>query len=338
MQILNQKIYAASKAENRRRIIDMLNTGLPRMRRLPNHFRAFLNPEFSAKVYFYSLPLFFIPSGNGKTPSVFNIVWEEEKAGKLQGQTKYAATSGNAGAIWAHLTESFDYEFVAVVDRNVPAGKRGQIEFPGGRIEYPRAGESTLDCAQRLGSHPGCGVFDQYRKHLPAAIRGHQKWTWAHVAKEMQSPEIKHKPSVVAVPVGTMSLLLSATILRKTWPNLKILGVACVSEEERIPGARPASGLMVPEEDYRKVIDPYPLITADKQATSEMSRRLHSVDYSAGLTTGMALAAVCDFLNEMYAKGGQRALHRLCNAVEDIVIVIPAVDAIAPYLGDFATS
>ncbi len=321
-----------SKAERLNDILVGMESGLPKVHLLRRYFGLFLYEEIASHLSVRILPMFALKSTNGKGPPCLQVLLEEDVVGNLRGMTKYGASSGNAAVCWSSYDELFDFEYVPVFEASALAGKVGQQYLAGAqRVVYAPSHKTAIEHAEFLGSKPGCGVLDQYHLHLPAAIRGHRRWTWAHVLREAS---YNFEPSVVVLPVGTMALLLSSEILRNRWPEIPILGVAC-EEGQKISGARPTSKLQVPESIYGKVIDPYPLILCTQSDAMDMTRELYGQDFSAGLTTGMTIAASFRFFNQQYERGGMKALGPFCNPAGVINLFTVAVDAGASYATEF---
>lgn len=319
-------------AEELQEVIYRVTANLPPMRRLNNRFRAFIrNARIASLVHFYYLPLFALSSFNGKTLPALKILIEKKAEGKLKkGTTIVGATSGNTGVGWAYLARLFGVTFWAVIERKVPKGKQIQLELAGAKIKYAPEGMSAIEYARILGKRRGFLELNQYTDW--GSVRAHEEWTMPHIYRELL--RLKVLPSVIFIPAGTTSLLVSTRALRNYFPKLRSVGAVCVNDEQKVPGARTEKGLGVTGFGYENVID-YPLVRVGKKEAFAMSRELVRHYVTGGPTSGMAVAGFCEFLMRLYKKGGMKALRPLMNAEGKIVCIFIFMDTHLTYLPEY---
>jgi cysteine synthase len=314
-----------------------LRYNLPRLAKLPDFFRLFIEElKIATSVSIYVFPLFSISSGNGKTPPAFQLLESKAESGILEGLEIWMASSGNAAANVARMAPWYGARVVAPVEEALPPGKLGLLRLAGATIRHPPKGVSTIDFAQDEGSKPGRLVINQYTD--PASVEAHTRFTWPHVGREMV--RINKAPSAVCVALGTTSSFVSAAYLKSLWPNLQLLGVACDPNEEKVPGARTEEGLEVTGFSYRAFLD-HPqekkdkLLLCGKCDAYAMCRELYPQGMSAGPTTGMAIHAFIELLNQLVREQDFGAIDRLRNAQGEIVLVVLGMDALAAYSSEF---
>lgn len=145
--------------------------------------------------------------------------------------TVVEATSGNTGHAMASICNILGVKFVAIVAGDVPGSKTDVMRALGGRVSVrmPEHGETTVECARRLGAQDGWYNPDQYGGAWNP--RSHRK----HLAPQL----FKAAPvSIVVAPGGTMGTCmgLAQYVARNEWTT-KIVPVLC-AEGQEVPAAR----------------------------------------------------------------------------------------------------
>ncbi len=250
------------------------------------------------------LPLFGMQALNGKGIPAFKILLEEWKVGRLKpGMTVYVPSSGNTVLNVAYYASAFAIgKVVAVIDASVPIGKQVQLRLPGAIIEHPREGQTTIEGAYELQKENGGLVIDQY-KH-GGSVRGHQ-WTMNHIALQMRNV-IKQNPSFLFAGGGTCSTLVAAEqyLKQQHFKRLQVIGVACSSKEEQVPGCRTLETIERDVTfDWKKAIAPDDFVFGDKKPAFEMSRALIKEGIPAGPSFGLALEGFLRRFRELYDRG-----------------------------------
>jgi cysteine synthase len=313
------------RRQQRAAMMCLLRTGLPQMQKLSDYFTLYIHNRIAEKTRFYVQPLDSIRSGNGKMPPAFQLLLDaEEDRGSLRGMTAVIPSSGNTAADIAVLAPLFHIAgVVAVVDENIPAGKKGQLRLAGAKIVHPSCGESTIICAKRVACEPRHFLVQQYVQH--GSLAGHQNFTWPHVIAELGRLQIQ--PTILTVALGTTSLYVSgAKCLRKIWPEMRCVGAICPSKEDKTPGARSLSELAVTQFGYQEIEGT--LISCCKESTYAMAKELYRQFFSGGLTLAMSLVAACTYLN-------REDVWPLLADQERINVLMVSMDAIASYAEEF---
>jgi cysteine synthase len=269
---------------------------------------------------------------SGKVVAAFKILLEEEAAGHLaERPVLVAPTSGNFGFAGAILTVSesrvFDIpKFIAVVEYSTPQGKQAHLRRSGATVVIAPKGTTAIEyVVDTYESKPEYLVIDQYT-HL-GNLRG-QEW----VAKKIYR-NFKDGLSVFVATVGsTGSVAGAATYLRPHVPNLKIVGIASMSEAERVPGSRTREGAEAGKFNYLSSLS-YPLVTSvTKREAFADSADLISASISAGPTAGLTRAGFYHLLQEEYEKG---RLDAMTNQYGKIVVVFLLMDMFLPYSQEY---
>jgi cysteine synthase len=329
----SEELY--SIVEQRRALVASLNN-LPAVRFLSNYFRLFVHPAIAMRFFMWILPLSKLDAGNGKTPPAYELlVAHDGDDHKLKGKTLIWPSSGNTLASAARMVEWFDVDLIGVVNESIPKSKKGQPKLAGGarvKIVHPPKGKSALEYAYTLASHPGNEMIDQYTEW--ASVEAHVKYTWAHVKREMQ--RLRLNLSGVCLAMGTTSALVGAECLKADWPEMQIVGTACVSDDQIVPGARTIPQLRVTKFGYEKIVDEDHIVLCSAGDAWGMSGELYRKAFPFGPSTGMAVAAQIQWINRLYELGGEKAIESFCDEHNgNMYFGAVGMDEAAPYLGDY---
>jgi cysteine synthase len=284
-------------------------------------------PEAS-RLDMYQLPLYGINGRNGKAPPVYQLYEDAEWAGRIfPGRRVYFPSSGGAGLMGVYFKDAFGLdEVVIIVDKTTPPGKQAQIIVPGGRIDYPSDGQTTLERAAQLETEGGGTFINQYRER--GSIVGHKR-TMNHISIQMRRRGVDL--SFFCAAAGTCSTLCAGyEFLKDDFPNIQIVGVGC--EGDQTPGARTLANI---ERDVRfawkEAVAPYGLVFCDKTSAFAMSRKIiQRTRKPAGPTCGLA---VDGFLKRFRYLSEHGELEQFANRQGRFPVVIAFMDA-SPAYGD----
>jgi len=139
------------------------------------------------------------------------------------------ATSGNTGHWMAVVCNALDLDFVAVIAGDVPGSKIDVIRALGVSTRNPDPGETTVECARRLGAQDGWYNPDQY------AGEWNPQSHYEHLMPQLFKPE---PISIFVPPAGTMGTSLGACRYAQDngFPT-KVVPVMCADKQE-IPAVR----------------------------------------------------------------------------------------------------
>ena len=236
------------------------------------------------------------------------------------------ATSGNTGHAMASVCNVLGLKFVAVVSGDVPGAKIDVIRALGGHVSVrtPDHGETTVDCARRLGAQPGWYNPDQYAGAWNP--RSH---------KEHLGPQLfAHAPiSVFVTPGGTMGTSLGvAQYARENDLHTRVIPVM-VAEGQEVPAARTLSRV---KRDIRFPWQEYFDEEKDLQFASRYASFLLSylswrlIPVQLGPTFGLSFVGALKFLREQKAAG---TLDQLREADGKAHVVVFGPDDYRPYNG-----
>ncbi len=174
-------------------------------------------------------------------------------------------------------------------------------------------------------------MIDQYTEW--ASVDAHVKYTWAHVRREMKRLQLNL--SGVCLAMGTTSALVAAECLKTDWPQMQIVGTACVSDDQIVPGARTIPQLKVTGFGYEKVVDQDHIVLCAAGDAWGMSAEMYCKASPYGPSTGMAVAAQIQWINRLYEAGGEKAIAPLCDKHGNMYFGVLGMDEAAPYMGDY---
>lgn len=140
-------------------------------------------------------------------------------------------TSGNTGAGMADVCNKLGLRFKAIVSNDVPSSKLDIIRALGDDIGFGSSekGETTVDCARRLGLQPGWYNPDQYAGDWNPSTH------YRYLAPQLFG---QTRVSVFVTPGGTMGTCLGIDrYARNHNLQTKVIPVMC-AEGQEVPAAR----------------------------------------------------------------------------------------------------
>jgi cysteine synthase len=279
----------------------------------------------------YALCCFRLKVFSGKAVAAFKILLEEDLLGNLKETTTLvAATSGNLGFAMAILTVSrsrvFNIrKFIAVVESSTSEGKQAHLRRSGAVVVLAPEGMTAIQYADILGQQPDHHVINQYTH--PGNLHG-QEW----VANKIYRTLGDRTSGFVSAVGSTASVVGAHVYLRPLLPNLKVIGVASMSEAERVPGSRTEKGLEVTGFNYKDALD-YKLVTdVTLYEALDDSSEFISDSFSVGPTGGLVRAGFYKLLEEEYKNG---RLDAMKNVHGEIVPVFLLMDMFLPYSTEY---
>jgi len=261
--------------------------------------------------------------------------WPMARAGILQGikegrvdadTTIVEATSGNTGHAMAAICNKLGRRFVAVIATDdVPDAKIDIIRALGPHVEVaePKPGETTAQCARRLGQQPGWYNPDQY-----AGLWNPQ----SHY--DFLAPQLfgQGDISILVTPAGTMGTCLGlARYTRDNGLATRVVPVMC-AEGEEVPAVRTLSRVK------KDIGHPWPRYfdeTRDLEFAGLRESLLLSflswqlIPVELGPSFGAAFAGALKFLHKHKAAGTLDQFRRGPGGEIDVVIFGP--DDYRPY-------
>ncbi|MFZ2167433.1 MAG: pyridoxal-phosphate dependent enzyme [Minisyncoccia bacterium] len=141
------------------------------------------------------------------------------------------ATSGNTGLGMAVVCTNLGLNFVAVIPNDIPESKISGIRALGEhvRFESPKAGETTVGCARRLGKQEGSHNPDQY------AGWWNPQSHYEHLMPQLFS---QTQASIFAAPGGTTGTCIAAKkFALDNRLSMEVVPVLC-AEDQEIPAVR----------------------------------------------------------------------------------------------------
>ena len=247
-------------------------------------------------------------------------------------------TSGNFGKDVAGIASGYKIQEVwAVVNSKTPQGKLLQLEAAGAVVWIAPEGKTAVEYAYELAYERGGVVMDQYIEE--GSVLGH-KYTMNHIASEMQRLE----PESGFIAGGITGSCSSLLAMRRYLPSLggppvKIMGVASMSKEEKVPASRSPEDL----EELRKVngvsgfmfrpewegVLNFPLITSvTRKQAYRMNGELFRYHFSVGPTGALLTAGFYDLVR-CHAERGE--LRKLRNEHGQILAVLLWMDSYSAY-------
>lgn len=335
-----RQLTTTEKGSMRKRLLDLLEHGLPPLLELPIPDTVKAEPWFKDSGIEKILSVYAFEGGkiraaNGKLPSVFKAWLIDEEEGKFDNKPiVIGPTSGNWGMISGLVAPLFNVAgFQSVVGSDVPDGKLVHLKSSGAEVIIAPEGMSAIDYALELAKKPGYHLINQYT-HRGTYEGG--KWTMNHIRKELR--RLGEKLSIFAAITGTCGTLMAADqYLRKAHqPTLKIFGVASMSKEEDVPGSRYPEKLAALKKiggfPYEDIIE-LPLITSvTRDRAYDLNAELFQRNFlSIGPTSALLIAGFYDRLQEHWERG---TLDSLKNKDGKIVAVLYFMDMHLPYLED----
>lgn len=298
----------------------MMQFGLPSAIQLPESAKEGLHPELAAIVDARMVPLFWLPSLNGKGVPAFKILLMERLAGNLPvGSTVIVPSSGNTVVSIAFLKHHFGLRAViAVIERSTDQGKQDQIWKAGAKIMYPdpERKETAIQAAKRIAQETGWTLIDQY-VHVGSWL-GHYEGTVPHIMRETHE-----EVSVICAAAGTTSMVYGAErYCLDHAPHVKVLGVASMSDEQKVSGSRSPKGLEEVGFPYKKLRIPL-LTNARKDNSYRRSLNMVRGFVPVGPTGGLAVeGSMLDFQR----KWEEGSIKDYLNAAGKLFVVYVGMD------------
>lgn len=183
-----------------------------------------------------------------KGPMAREGIFDGVRKGHIVPGTKVVeATSGNTGHGEAVACNALGLDFVAVIAGDVPGSKIDVIRALGGHVSIrnPDPGETTVECARRLGAQDGWYNPDQY------AGEWNPRSHYEHLMPQLFAPA---PISIFVPPAGTMGTSLGALrYARDNGLSTKVVPVMCADKQE-IPAvrtlARVRQDILLPWEEH----------------------------------------------------------------------------------------
>lgn len=339
-----RKLTQPQKDEMRRKLLDTMEYGLPRLRNIPIPDRVkaegwFQESGLEKILNKATFPGAEIRAHNGKTPAAFKAWLMDEAAGKFNKDVMViGGTSGNWGMASGLIAPMFDVKgFSAVIERSVPEGKQNHLRLSGAEIIYAPEGVPPSDYVYELVEKEPekYHLIDQYVHE--GSILGH-KWSMDHIAKELV--RLGKTPTMFGAVTGTCSTLMAASRYLKAekFPELKIFGVASMSKKEKVPGSRSPEGLdelrkLKGSFRYENAID-FPLVTSvTRQEAYDLDADFYQQYYrSYGPTSALLEAGSYHLLRDYWKEHGN--FNALRNENGEIVMISFFMDMHLPYADD----
>lgn len=324
---------------------------------LHHHFWAASDPSHMRLVRQFTIPewanpfaadgvVLTVAGANGealyhKGPMAREGILDGVRRGLIVPGTKVVeATSGNTGHWMAVACNALGLDFVAVIAGDVPGSKIDVIRALGGHVSIrnPDPGETTVECARRLGAQEGWYNPDQY------AGAWNPRSHYEHLMPQVFGPA---PVSIFVPPAGTMGTSLGARYYaRDKGLSTKVVPVMCADKQE-IPAvrtlARVRKDILLPWEEHFAETD---LQFATRHASfllSFLSWRL--IPVQLGPSFGAAFVGALKFLREHKAAGtldqfrepGDGKIHVVVFGPDDYRPYINLYLALRLYDGEFAT-
>ncbi len=331
----------------RQRILRLVTEGLPPLIDvpIPSDVRDadwFRDAGLEDIVRVKAFPAYQIPLYSGKIFPALAMLLADEAAGTFNDRPSVAgSSSGNFIKDMANLARMFNIEKVyAVVNHSLPKGKVHHVECAGAEVVYAPEGIPATDYAYTFAKENGCILEDQYVRD--DAVKGH-RWSMDHIARQMKSAT-GDAGFVFAAVTGTCSTLIAAQRYLKPQfkGRVKILGVASMSKEEKVPGSRAPENLIELRsiggfgwELYgrpKRFLD-FPLVdSVTKREAYALNAELHhEADIQAGPTSALLEAGFYRALRDCAGRGDLRSFK---NENGLIVAVLFWMDSFLAYIDD----
>ena len=295
---------------------------------------ASLNPLAGEDVRVFAKLMNMLPLGNVKAAPAFNMIEEKHLAGELAGVDRIVEnSSGNTVSSIALVARHFGINKVqSYVSADISWHKLLMLLFygiePTVNVEPenpvkndPRSGvtKAKIDGQQDSVLNPG-----QYDNE--ANPRAHEKWTSEQIWEQTDG-----KIDIFCAGLGTTGTIIGNSIaLKAKKPSMRVIGVKR-APDNYVPGVRTESQLKMIGFDWRKHVDQIESIeTAESYRLSmEMSRS----GIIVGPSSGLALAGLIQYLQEMKSAGGLDEIRNQKNGEISCVFICP--DGPLPYLDEY---
>lgn len=301
-------------------IEQLMKFGLPSMIQLPESIKEELDPELAALIDARMVPLFWLPSLNGKGVAAFKILLMERLAGNLPiGSVVVVPSSGNTVVSIAFLKRHFGLRAViAVIEKSTDAGKQDQIWKAGAEIMYPdpERKETAIEAAKRIAQENGWILLNQYDHE--GSWLGHYEGTVPHIMRETHD-----EVSVICAAAGTTSMIYGAEkFCLDHAPQVNVLGVASMSDEQKVPGSRSPKGLEEVGFPYRQLRIPL-LANTTKERSYRKSLSMVRDFVPVGPTGGLQVDGSLLHFQDKWEKG---EIGDYLNAAGKLLVVYVGMD------------
>ena len=340
-----RKLSPMQKEALRERVTKLVQSGMPPIIKLqiPSSIRNaewFRDFHLEKIVRLYALPLFEMKIYSGKLPPALGLLLQFEAEGRLHGKIGLGASSGNWAKDMLLIAPMTDLEgFHIVVNSGVPKGKLDHLYAAGAMesdiIIAPKGIQATDYVYEVAARDSRYRLMDQYVED--GTISGLEP-TMRHIQREMRW----HHESwgyAVSFVMGTCSHCMAA---RKYLvdDDVKIIGVASKSEDQKIPGSRSMAeieklksiGGFPHRPEWKGVLDFDPVTSVDRDETYRLNAELVQVEGRAfGPTSALNVAGTCHLLEKKAREGD---LDSLMNERREIPLLDVMIDSYLAYLGD----
>ena len=329
----------------RRRIKHTIEYGLPSVIEVPapSHIRNtewFRDAKLGDILQVYALPCYKIEKYSGKLMPALGILELDEKEGKFDdGPVVIIPSSGNFVKDFAAIAmTSRIREVFAILNYGTGAGKLNHVEVSGAKIRIAPKNMPATDYAFEMAQEHGGILINQYTHE--GSIVGH-KPTMNHIIREMMRVE-GQAGFIFGAVTGTCSTLAAAhRYLRGNVPgNVKIMGVASMSESEKIPAARTleeigqlkAMGGFSHRPEWKGVLD-FELVTSvtRREAFALNGERYRETALGVGPTGALLEAGFYHMLCRSVERG---EIESLRNERGMITACLLWMDSHLPYIDD----
>jgi cysteine synthase len=288
-----------------------------------------------------AFPAFQLGMFSGKLFPALGLFRAAEQKGRFDDYPMVvAATSGNFGKDAAYLASIFPAcGLKAVVNHSTPLGKIHHLELFGAEVISAPEGISAISHAYQLAKLPGHLLMDQYTEE--GSIDGHY-WSMRHIACEMRKVS-KHSGFIFGAVMGTCSTLMGAhRYLRSfvSWGHVKIMGVASMSQKEKVPGSRSLEEIAELEkiggfpfrEEWKSVLN-FPAVTsvAKDEVFSLNADLVRATCLPIGPTGALLVAGVYHLLRDHVVRGRLEALKNEEGRIEFLLFLM---DSNLAYISD----
>lgn len=260
-----------------------------------------------------------------KYPMAREAIFDGIKRGLITPDTTVVeATSGNTGHAMATICTILGLKFVAVMANDVPGSKIDVIRALGDHVsvQTPNPGETTAECARRLGAQEGWYNPDQYSGEWNP--RSHSK----HLAPQLFE---QTRISIFTTPGGTMGTSMGiAQYALAHGHTTRVIPVMC-AEGQEVPAARTLSRV---KKDIRLPWEKHFDEAKDLQFGTRRAAFLLSflswrhIPAQLGPSFGLAFVGMLKFLREQKATG---TLDQFREADGKIYAVVFGPDDYRPY-------
>ncbi len=258
------------------------------------------------------------PGGSVKDRIAWNMIEEAEKQGVLKpGMTIVEPTSGNTGIGLAMVAAVKGYKAVMVMPETMSIERRALMMQFGAKIVLTpgeKGVRGAMDKAAELAADPNHFMPQQFRnKANPDA---HRKTTAKEIIEDLNGRTL----DFLVIAVGTGGTITGAgEVLKKTYPNLKIIAVE-PADSPVLSGGEPGphkiqgiGGGFIPDVLNTGIIDDIMVVRAED--AMQTSKDLCSKEgILTGISAGANVWAALQVAGK--AKQGQLILTVICDTGE----------------------